>query len=105
MSNFPIPSPTLLAAILILAWNFGVMLLFGIDKRAAVHGLRRVPERRLIKATVFFGAVGAFLGQRLFRHKTRKAPFTWLVPTMLAVQIAAMISAPLFIAGLQNSWP
>ena len=51
---------------------------FGIDKRAAGRGDRRIPERALLTAALF-GGVGAWLGQQVLRHKTRKQPFrTWL---------------------------
>ncbi len=52
--------------------------LFWFDKtRAGDHG-RRVRESTLLLASLF-GGVGAWTGQRLLRHKTRKEPFrTWL---------------------------
>ncbi len=96
MSNLPLPDPLILALILFIAWNLGVLLLFGLDKRAAIRRLRRVPERRLIAMIVLFGAFGAFCGQRLFRHKTQKAPFHWLVPVMLLIQIAALAALALY---------
>ncbi|MDQ8028891.1 MAG: DUF1294 domain-containing protein [Brevundimonas sp.] len=52
--------------------------LFGFDKARARNGDRRVRERTLLLAALF-GGVGAWLGQRMLRHKTRKEPFrTWL---------------------------
>tara|TARA_R110000764_G_scaffold100374_1_gene185361 strand:- start:92 stop:376 length:285 start_codon:yes stop_codon:yes gene_type:complete len=57
------------------ASSFG---LFWLDKvRARNHG-RRVPERTLLWAALI-GGLGAWLGQQLLRHKTRKQPFrSWL---------------------------
>jgi len=60
------------------AANLGSFSLFWFDKaRARSHG-RRVPERTLL-LTALFGGIGAWLGQQLLRHKTRKQPFrSWL---------------------------
>lgn len=60
------------------AANLGSFGLFWFDKvRARNHG-RRVPERTLL-LTALFGGIGAWLGQHLLRHKTRKQPFrSWL---------------------------
>lgn len=58
--------------------NIGSFGLFWFDKvRARNHG-RRVPERTLL-LTALFGGIGAWLGQQVLRHKTRKQPFrSWL---------------------------
>lgn len=104
MSYLPLPSPMLFVILPFALWNAGVMLLFGLDKRAAVYGLRRVPERRLIVAVLLFGAMGGWLGQRLFRHKTRKPPFTWLIPLMTGIQVACLVVL-LGAIAVQNSWP
>lgn len=60
------------------AASLGSFGLFWFDKsRARNHG-RRVPERTLLWAALV-GGTGAWLGQRLLRHKTRKQPFrSWL---------------------------
>jgi uncharacterized membrane protein YsdA (DUF1294 family) len=49
--------------------------LYGGDKAAARRGARRTPELVLHLASVAGGWPGALLGQRVFRHKTRKQPF------------------------------
>jgi uncharacterized membrane protein YsdA (DUF1294 family) len=49
--------------------------LYGVDKRAAAVGRRRIPERTLHLTSLIGGWPGAFLAQRVFRHKTRKAGF------------------------------
>lgn len=66
------------ALILLAVADLAVFGLFWFDKaRARDHG-RRVPERTLLLAALF-GGLGAWLGQHLLRHKTRKEPFrTWL---------------------------
>lgn len=48
---------------------------YGYDKSAARAGKWRIPERTLHAMTLIGGTFGAFAGQRVFRHKTRKARF------------------------------
>ena len=54
--------------------NLYAFISFWIDKRAARRGDRRTPEHVLLTAALF-GGVGAWLGQHILRHKTRKEPF------------------------------
>lgn len=48
---------------------------YGWDKRCSTLGNRRIPERNLHLLAVFGGWPGALVGQRYFRHKTKKLPF------------------------------
>lgn len=48
---------------------------YGLDKAAAKEGRRRTPERTLHLISLAGGWPGALIGQRVFRHKTRKQPF------------------------------
>ena len=69
--------------------NLYAIALFWIDKRAAGQGDRRIPERTLLTSALF-GGLGAWLGQQVLRHKTRKEPFrTWL-GLMIALHLAAV---------------
>ena len=55
---------------------------YGLDKRRAANGSRRVPENTLHMLALLGGWPGALLGQRQFRHKTQKMSFLivfWLV--------------------------
>jgi uncharacterized membrane protein YsdA (DUF1294 family) len=55
---------------------------YGFDKWRAVNDDRRVPERMLHLLAFLGGWPGALLGQRQFRHKTKKLSFLvafWLV--------------------------
>lgn len=63
----------LVAINLLTAWRFAD------DKARAVAGLRRVPESDLLFLAAIGGTPGAFVARHVWRHKTRKQPFsTWL---------------------------
>lgn len=73
------------------------LFLFGADKRRAVKGLRRVPERTLLWSCALGGALGGLLAMKLFHHKTRKRAFSLGVPLLLLLQAALL--AALRLAG------
>lgn len=71
----------LLAVNLLTAWRFAD------DKRRAVAGDRRIPESDLLFLAAIGGTPGAFLARHVWRHKTRKQPFStwlWLIATVQA---------------------
>ena len=74
--------------IIYLAWNFIVFLLYGIDKRKAVKQKWRIKEATLILSAFFMGGIGAFLGMKAFRHKTKHLKFKILIPLAIIVNIA-----------------
>lgn len=47
----------------------------GIDKRAATHGRRRIPERVLHGLELAGGWPGALLGMTVWKHKRRKTEY------------------------------
>ncbi|WP_200804645.1 DUF1294 domain-containing protein [Ferrimonas marina] len=51
------------------------LLLFGLDKRFALRGSRRIPERVLHTFELLGGWPGAFVAARVFRHKSRKTRY------------------------------
>lgn len=72
--------------------NLVAFILFAMDKRRARMGLRRFSERTLLLWALIGGTPGAFLGRHVFRHKTRKQPFStllWLIAAGQAMAIAA----------------
>lgn len=85
-----------LILLLLLAGNLITFLLFWLDKARARAGGRRVPERTLLLAALF-GGLGAGLGQRLLRHKTRKQPFAAWLGLILTLHAFALLAAGLVI--------
>ncbi len=68
--------------------NLVTFLVYGLDKLKAKRDKRRIRERTLFLLAIFGGSIGALLGMRLFRHKTRHWYFRWGIPAILLLQIA-----------------
>ena len=82
----------MLPALLLSLANFLAFSLFAIDKARARAGARRIPERTLLTAALF-GGLGAWLGQQLLRHKTRKQPFAAWLGRILTLHAFALLTA------------
>ena len=77
--------------------NVVVYGVYAFDKAAARNGDWRVRESTLLWLAVLGGGIGAFLGQRVLRHKTRKPPFHVVLPVLFVLQTVlglAMLLAP-----------
>ena len=73
------------------AINLGTFAVYGADKRRAKKDRRRVPEKTLFLLAIIGGSVGALLGMKVFRHKTRHWYFVWGIPAILLIQIAVPV--------------
>lgn len=62
-------------------------LLYGYDKRQAIKNRPRVPEAILYLLALFGGTPGAFLGQIIFRHKTKKLRFRIVFLVIVLLQV------------------
>lgn len=81
----------LLAGLWLLAINLAALAAFGVDKRRARDGRRRLRERDLLLLALIGGSGGAWLGRGLFRHKTRKPGFSLALALVTAGQIAILL--------------
>ena len=80
-----------------IVWNVIVCLVYGIDKYKAKKNAWRIPEKTLILCAVLLGAVGAYAGMQMFRHKTRHTTFKIIIPALAIINltiIAALGIAP-----------
>ncbi len=74
----------------IMIWNVIVFLIYGTDKLLAKLGAWRISEKMLFTTAFLLGGVGAFLGMRIFRHKTRHQNFKMLIPLSALITLAAV---------------
>ncbi len=77
--------------LILLCINVVAFLTFGWDKRQAERHQSRIPERTLLALALIGGALGALLGQRVFRHKTKKQPFRTLLWGAAVVNVVVAV--------------
>ncbi|MCF7503296.1 MULTISPECIES: DUF1294 domain-containing protein [Vibrio] len=61
------------------------------DKRAAINGNWRVPEKTLHILSVAGGWLGALIAQDKLRHKTQKQPFRSIYWLTVAINVAVFV--------------
>jgi uncharacterized membrane protein YsdA (DUF1294 family) len=71
--------------------NALTVLSFWEDKQRAIAGERRIRESDLLGLALIGGSPGALLARRLFRHKTRKEPFSTQLLVIVVLQVGAAI--------------
>ena len=76
------------ALLFVNAWT---ILRFWQDKQRAISGERRIRESDLLGLALIGGSPGALLARQLFRHKTRKEPFSTQLYVITVLQIGALI--------------
>ena len=77
--------------IYLLLINTIAFIAYGVDKRRAREGQWRIPERRLLGLAFWGGALGAFVGMNVLRHKTKHTKFRVVVPLYLVLWTAGLI--------------
>lgn len=82
--------------------SMACFIAYGLDKRRARNGGRRVSEHTLQLLAFLGGWPGALIGQRYFRHKTQKTAF--LIVFWLAVVLHVGIVGALAYV-LASSYP
>ena len=61
---------------------------YGIDKLKAKKGKWRIPEATLLLLAVAGGSIGAWMGMKVWHHKTLHKKFRYGVPAILFLQLA-----------------
>lgn len=80
--------------------NLCTFMLFGFDKVRAEACTWRVSEGTLLTWALFGGSIGAYAGRAIFRHKTRKQPFSsHLHQTAILQVFAVMLIGGWMLAG------
>ena len=67
--------------------NVLTFFVYGIDKWQARQGKWRISEATLLSFAVIGGSIGAWLGMRVWRHKTMHKKFKYGIPAILMIHI------------------
>ena len=71
--------------------NIVTFVLYGVDKLKAKRSKWRVSEATLLLFAVLGGSVGAWLGMKIWHHKTQHKKFKYGLPLIILIQIAAVV--------------
>jgi uncharacterized membrane protein YsdA (DUF1294 family) len=83
-------------AILLLALNVITFFVYGIDKWKAKKGKWRISEATLLILAIIGGSIGAWLGIKVWHHKTMHKKFKYGVPAIIALQLIAVAAYYLY---------
>ena len=67
--------------------NVVTFFMYGIDKWKAKKSKWRVRETALLGLAVLGGSIGAWLGMKVWHHKTQHKKFKYGVPAIIIVQL------------------
>ena len=71
-----------------LSLNVLTFFTYGIDKWKAKKSKRRIREAALLGLAVLGGSIGAWLGMKVWHHKTMHKKFKYGIPAIIIVQFA-----------------
>jgi uncharacterized membrane protein YsdA (DUF1294 family) len=83
-------------ATLVLTLNVITFFVYGIDKWKAKKGKWRISEATLLILAIIGGSIGAWLGIKVWHHKTMHKKFKYGVPAIIALQLIAVAAYYLY---------
>ena len=73
------------------AINIVSFFLYGIDKYKAKKNKWRISEATLLMIAVIGGSIGAWVGMRLWHHKTMHKKFKYGIPIIIIMQVSLVV--------------
>ena len=80
-----------IALIYLAVINVVTFFMYGIDKWKAKNSKWHIREAALLGLAVLGGSIGAWLGMKVWRHKTQHKKFKYGVPAIIIVQLALIV--------------
>ena len=68
--------------------NVVTFFMYGIDKWKAKKSKMRVRETALLGLAILGGSIGAWLGMKIWHHKTLHKKFKYGVPAIIIIQLS-----------------
>ena len=87
----PINTSQDIILIYLIAINVVTFFVYGIDKSKAKRSKWRISEATLLLMAVLGGSIGAWLGMKVWHHKTQHKKFKYGIPLILIAQIAVLL--------------
>lgn len=85
------PTTLHIALIYLAAINVATFFVYGIDKYKARKSRWRISEAALLLLAVLGGSIGAWLGMKVWHHKTLHKKFQYGVPLILIAQVVLVL--------------
>ena len=76
-----------LLLVYLLAINVATFFTYGIDKWKAKKSKWRIREAALLGLAVLGGSIGAWLGMKVWHHKTMHKKFRYGIPAIIIIQL------------------
>ena len=89
------PNLTNILIIYLIAINVVTFFVYGIDKLKAKRSMWRVREAALLLLAALGGSIGAWLGMKVWHHKTMHKKFKYGIPLIIILQVA-LVAVMLF---------
>ena len=70
--------------------NIVTFIVYGIDKLKAKKALWRIREASLLMLAILGGSIGAWLGMKVWHHKTQHKKFRYGIPAIIIIQLAVI---------------
>jgi len=71
--------------------NVVTFFMYGIDKWKAKKSKWRIRETALLGLAVLGGSIGAWLGMKVWHHKTQHKKFRYGVPVIIIIQLSIIV--------------
>ena len=71
--------------------NVITFLIYAIDKWKAKKNRWRIPESILLLLAVLGGSIGAWMGMKIWHHKTMHKKFKYGIPLIMILQIGMLL--------------
>lgn len=78
--------------------NVITLIVYGIDKFKARKGFWRISEQMLLSLATFGGSIGAWLGMKVWHHKTMHVKFKYGIPLIFAIHISILLYTTYFLS-------
>lgn len=86
------PDLTKILTIYLIATNVVTFFVYGIDKLKAKQSMWRTREAALLLLALLGGSIGAWLGMKVWHHKTMHKKFKYGIPLIIILQLVAAIA-------------